>query len=528
MTIKVLVSDKLSEESVKIFKDRGIDVDYQPEIGKDKERLAQIIGNYDGLAIRSATKVTENILKNANKLKVIGRAGIGVDNVDIAASTSSGVIVMNTPFGNSVTTAEHAITLMMALARQIPQADHSTKSSLWEKSKFMGVEITSKTLGVIGCGNIGSIVIDRAKGLKMKVIGFDPYLTESRADTLGIEKVELNEIFKRSDFITIHTPLTDKTKNIINSEAIKKMKPSVRIINCARGGLIDEKALTKALKENKISGAAIDVFEEEPAKNNPLFDIKNVICTPHLGASTLEAQEKVAIQIAEQMSDFLLTGAITNAINFPSVSAEDASSMEPYLLLAKNLGSFAGQITETAIQNIVIEYSGDIANMNIETLTSTIVCSLLKPLLEDINMVNSLIIAKERGIKIEQIKTDSHGVYGSYIKVAVDTERQHRSLAGTVFSDRSARIIQIKDIDMEAKFGSYMIYITNNDKPGLVGKIGECLGSQGVNIANFNLGRDKIGGNVIELIEVDTPINDRVLKKLSDIDGIVQVKKLNF
>ena len=305
MTIKVLVSDKLSEESVKIFKDRGIDVDYQPEIGKDKERLAQIIGNYDGLAIRSATKVTENILKNANKLKVIGRAGIGVDNVDIAASTSSGVIVMNTPFGNSVTTAEHAITLMMALARQIPQADHSTKSSLWEKSKFMGVEITSKTLGVIGCGNIGSIVIDRAKGLKMKVIGFDPYLTESRADTLGIEKVELNEIFKRSDFITIHTPLTDKTKNIINSEAIKKMKPSVRIINCARGGLIDEKALTKALKENKISGAAIDVFEEEPAKNNPLFDIKNVICTPHLGASTLEAQEKVAIQIAEQMSDFL-------------------------------------------------------------------------------------------------------------------------------------------------------------------------------------------------------------------------------
>ena len=329
---KVLVSDKLSEESVKIFKDKNIDVDYLPDIGKDKEKLAEIIKSYDGLAIRSATKVTDKILSNAKNLKVIGRAGIGVDNVDIETATTNGVIVMNTPFGNSVTTAEHAITLMMSLARQIPQADTSTKNSLWEKSKFMGVEITGKTLGVIGCGNIGTIVIDRAKGLKMKVIGYDPYLTEERADSMVIEKVELKELFARSDFITIHTPLTEQTKNIINADSIKQMKSSVRIINCARGGLVDEEALLEALKNGKIAGAAIDVYQEEPAKHNPLFENEKIICTPHLGASTAEAQEKVAVQIAEQMSDFLLTGAITNAINFPSVSTEEATSMEPYLI----------------------------------------------------------------------------------------------------------------------------------------------------------------------------------------------------
>tara|TARA_Y100000590_G_scaffold470689_2_gene667853 strand:+ start:8243 stop:9835 length:1593 start_codon:yes stop_codon:yes gene_type:complete len=528
MKKRVLVSDKLSEESVKIFIDRGIEVDYLPDLGKDKEKLSKLIKDYDGIAIRSATKMTENIIKNAKKLKVIGRAGIGIDNVDIVSATSNGVIVMNTPFGNSVTTAEHAISLMLSLARQIPEADYSTKSSLWEKSKFMGVEITHKTLGVIGCGNIGSIVIDRAKGMKMKVIGYDPYLTEERAGNLGIEKVNLEDIFKRSDFITIHTPLTDKTRNIINAASIKLMRPSVRIINCARGGLVDEKALFNALKENKIAGAAIDVYEEEPAKNNPLFDLHNIICTPHLGASTLEAQEKVAIQIAEQMSDYLLTGAITNAINFPSVSSEDASTMEPFLQLAELLGSFAGQITETAIKSVKIEYAGDIGSMNTETLTSSIISGLLKPLLEDINMVNSITIAKERGIKIEESKTDSHGVYETYIRLIVETERQERSLAGTVFSDKTARIIQIKGIDMEAKFGKHMIYISNNDKPGLIGKLGECLGNAGINIANFNLGRDKIGGNVIALIETDALIEDNVLEALSKINDVLQVKSLDF
>ena len=448
---KVLVSDKLSEESVKIFKDKNIDVDYLPDIGKDKEKLAEIIKSYDGLAIRSATKVTDKILNNAKNLKVIGRAGIGVDNVDIETATTNGVIVMNTPF-----------------------------------------------------------------------------LTEERAESMAIEKVELKELFSRSDFITIHTPLTEQTKNIINTESIKQMKSSVRIINCARGGLVDEDALLEALNNGKIAGAAIDVYQEEPAKDNPLFGYEKIICTPHLGASTSEAQEKVAVQIAEQMSDFLLTGAITNAINFPSVSTEEATSMEPYLVLAKNLGSFAGQITESALKSAKIEYVGSIADMNVESLTSTIISGLLKPLLEDINMVNSLSIAKQRGIKIEQIKKESSGIYGSYIRLIVESERQERSVAGAVFSDGSARIIQIKGIDMEAKFAKHMIYITNNDTPGLVGKIGHCLGSQGVNIANFNLGRDKIGGNVIELIEVGSPVDDSVLDKLTQIEDIVQVKKLNF
>ncbi|HWK96629.1 MAG TPA: phosphoglycerate dehydrogenase, partial [Pseudolabrys sp.] len=315
---KVLISDALSPAAIQIFKDRGVEVDFQPALGKDKDKLAEIIGNYDGLAIRSATKVTPKILENAKNLKVIGRAGIGVDNVDIPAATAKGIIVMNTPFGNSITTAEHAISLMLALARQIPEADRSTQAGKWEKNKFMGVEITAKTLGVIGCGNIGSIVADRALGLKMKVIAFDPFLSPERALDIGVEKVELDDLLKRADFITLHTPLTDKTKNVIDASALNKTKKGVRIINCARGGLVDELALRAALDNGHVAGAAFDVFSTEPATENPLFNHPNVICTPHLGAATTEAQENVALQVAEQMSDYLLTGAISNAVNFPS------------------------------------------------------------------------------------------------------------------------------------------------------------------------------------------------------------------
>jgi len=349
---KVLISDALSPAAVQIFKDRGIEVDFQPALGKDKEKLAAAIGNYDGLAIRSATKVTGKILEWAKNLKVIGRAGIGVDNVDIPAATARGIIVMNTPFGNSITTAEHAISLMLALARQIPEADASTRAGKWEKNKFMGVEIFGKTLGVIGCGNIGSIVADRALGLKMKVIAYDPYLSADRAADLGVEKVELEELFKRADFITLHTPLTEKTRNIINAEAIKAMKNGVRIVNCARGGLVDEAALYEALKSGQVAGAAFDVFVTEPATENPLFSLPNVVCTPHVGASTSEAQENVALQIAEQMSDYLLRGAITNAINFPSISAEEAPKLKPFIALAEKLGSFAGQLTETGVSKV--------------------------------------------------------------------------------------------------------------------------------------------------------------------------------
>src|SRR6187455_471132 len=370
---KVLISDALSPAAVQIFKDRGIDVDFQPALGKDKERLATVIGNYDGLAIRSATKVTAKILEWAKDLKVIGRAGIGVDNVDIPAATARGIIVMNTPFGNSITTAEHAISLMLALARQIPEADASTRAGKWEKNRFMGVEIFGKTLGVIGCGNIGSIAADRAIGLKMKVIAYDPFLSPERAIDLGVEKVELPELFKRSDFITLHTPLTDKTRNIVDAASIATMKKGVRIINCARGGLVDEQALRAALDSGHVAGAAFDVFLEEPATANPLFGHPNVVCTPHLGAATAEAQENVALQVAEQMSDYLLQGAIQNAVNFPSITAEEAPRLRPFVALAEKLGSFLGQLTEAPIKGIRIEYEGAVAQMNTRALTSAAV-----------------------------------------------------------------------------------------------------------------------------------------------------------
>src|ERR1700704_6669032 len=392
----VLISDALSPAAVQIFKDRGIEVDFQPNLGKDKDKLAEIIGNYDGLAIRSATKVTPKILEKAKKLKVIGRAGIGVDNVDIPAATARGIIVMNTPFGNSITTAEHAITLMLALAREIPQADASTQAGKWEKNRFMGVEITAKTLGIIGCGNIGSIVADRAHGLRMKVIAYDPFLSPERARDLGVEKVELAELFKRADFVTLHTPLTEKTKNVIDAKALATMKKGVRIINCARGGLVDEQALRTALDSGHVAGAAFDVFIEEPAKDNPLFGHPNVVCTPHLGAATTEAQENVALQIAEQMSDYLLQGAISNAVNFPSITAEEAPKLRPFIALAEKLGSFAGQLTETGLKKVQISYEGVVAQMKVKALTSAAVAGLLRPMLQDINVVSAPIVAKER------------------------------------------------------------------------------------------------------------------------------------
>src|SRR5689334_1712149 len=393
MAPRVLISDALSAAAVQIFKDRGIEVDFQPALGKDKEKLAEIVGNYDGLAIRSATIVSPKILEKAKNLKVIGRAGIGVDNVDIPAATARGIIVMNTPFGNSITTAEHAITLMLALARQIPQADASTQAGKWEKNRFMGVEITGKTLGVIGCGNIGSIVAERALGLKMKVIAFDPYLSPERAVDLGVEKVELDELLKRSDFITLHTPLTEKTRNIIDATAIAKMKAGVRIINCARGGLVDEATLRKALDSGKVAGAAFDVFVQEPATENPLFGHPNVVCTPHLGAATTEAQENVALQIAEQMSDYLLRGAISNAVNFPSISAEEAPKLKPFIALAEKLGSFAGQLTESGVHKVQICYEGSVAAMKTKALTSAALAGFLRPMLQDINVVSAPVVA---------------------------------------------------------------------------------------------------------------------------------------
>src|SRR6266478_5994009 len=497
---KVLISDALSPAAVQIFKDRGIEVDFQPNLGKDKEKLAEIIGNYDGLAIRSATKATAKIIERAKKLKVIGRAGIGVDNVEIPAATAKGIIVMNTPFGNSITTAEHAITLMLALAREIPQADASTQAGKWEKNRFMGVEITAKTLGVIGCGNIGSIVADRALGLRMKVVAFDPFLSPERAKDIGVEKVD------RADFITLHTPLTEKTRNIIDAAALAKMKKGVRIINCARGGLVDEQALVDALNSRHVAGAAFDVFIKEPATSNVLFGHPNVICTPHLGAATTEAQENVALQVAEQMSDYLLSGAISNAVNFPSITAEEAPKLKPFIELAEKLGSFAGQLTESGILKIQITYEGHVAEMKIKALTSAVLSGLLRPIMGDVNVVSAPVVAKERGMVVDEIVRASQSDYESLITVTVTTERQERSVSGTVYHDGKPRLVDIKGIRVDAEFGKSMIYVTNEDKPGFIGHFASLLGDARINIATFHLGRNKPGGDAIALVEVDGPV----------------------
>ena len=525
---KVLISDALSPAAVQIFKDHGIEVDFQPALGKDKEKLAEIIGNYDGLAIRSATKVTAKILEKAKNLKVIGRAGIGVDNVEIPAATAKGVIVMNTPFGNSITTAEHAISLMLALARQIPEADVSTRAGKWEKNKFMGVEIFGKTLGVIGCGNIGSIVADRGVGLKMKVIAFDPFLSPERAVQLGVEKVELDDLIKRADFITLHTPLTEKTKNIIDADALKRMKKGVRIINCARGGLVDEAALYEALKSGHVAGAAFDVFVEEPATSNPLFSLPNVVCTPHLGASTSEAQENVALQVAEQMSEYLLRGAISNAVNFPSISAEEAPRLKPFIALAEKLGSFAGQLTESSFTKVQITYEGAVAKMNTRALTSAAIAGLLRPILEDVNVVSAPIVAKERGIVIEETTREAVHDYDSLITVTIVTPEQTRWVSGTVFADGRPRIVNIKGIRMDAEFGRSMVYITNLDKPGFIGKFSGTMGDAGINIATFHVGREAPGGSAIALIEIDGEMPADVLAKVRALPQVQQAKPLKF
>ena len=528
MSPRVLVSDKLSEAAVEIFRERGIAVDYLPDLGKDKDALLAAIPQYDGLAIRSATKVSPKLVAAATQLKVIGRAGIGVDNVDLPAATARGIIVMNTPFGNAVTTAEHALSMMMALARQIPAANLSTQQGKWEKNRFLGVELFNKTLGLIGCGNIGSIVADRALGLKMKVIAFDPFLSAERAIAIGVEKVELEELLRRADFISLHTPLTDKTRNIIDAAAFAKMKKGVRIINCARGGLIVEDALKAALDSHHVAGAALDVFEVEPAQAHPLFGYENVVCTPHLGAATTEAQENVAIQIAEQMADYLISGAVSNALNMPSITADEAPRLKPFIALAEKLGSFAGQLTDSALDAITIEYAGEVAEMNTRALTSAALSGVLKPMLGDVNMVSAPVAARERGCQVNEVRQTQRGTYDSYIRVSIRMADQERSVAGTVFSDGKPRIIQIKGINLESEFGPHMLYVTNADKPGFIGALGMALGRAGVNIATFHLGRQERGGDAIALVEIDEAIAPAVLADVQNLPNVRQAKPLAF
>ncbi len=529
MNPRVLISDALSETAINVFRDRGVDVEFRPEVGPDKEKLAELVGEFDGLAIRSATKVTPKVIAAANgRLRIIGRAGIGVDNVDIPAATAAGIVVMNTPFGNSITTAEHAIAMLFACARQIPAADQSTQAGKWEKSRFMGVEIAGKTLGVIGCGNIGSVVASRAFGLEMRVSAYDPFLSDERAAELGVEKVDLDALFHRADFITLHTPLTDKTRNIIDAAAIAKMKDGVMIVNCARGGLVDEEALRAGLDSGKVGGAAIDVFTAEPAKENVLFGAPNIVCTPHLGASTTEAQENVAVQVAEQMADYLTTGAVRNALNMPSISGEEAPRLTPFVRLATQLGSFAGQLTDTGVKAVKLEYEGAVAEMNVRALTAAALAGFLQPVLQTVNMVSAPAYAKERGIHVEETRRERAGVYESYIRLAVVTERQERSVAGTVFADGKPRIIQIKGINMEAELGPHMLYVTNRDKPGFIGRLGTLLGERGHNIATFHLGRQAEGGDAIALVEIDGNVPEDTLAAIVKLEGVVQARHLTF
>ena len=523
---KVLISDSMSPRAAEIFAERGVEVDVKTGMAPDELKAA--IGAYDGLAVRSATKVTADILAAAENLKVIGRAGIGVDNIDVAAATARGVVVMNTPFGNSITTAEHAIGLMFALARQIPVADRSTHAGKWEKSRFMGVELTGKTLGIIGCGNIGSIVAERALGLGMRVVAFDPYLSHDRATDIGVEKVELDDLLARADFISLHTPLTDATRGIIDAGALAKTKKGTRIINCARGGLVVEADLKVALESGHVTGAALDVFEVEPATANPLFGMEQVVATPHLGASTTEAQEKVAIQVAEQIADFLTTGAVVNALNMPSVSAEEAPRLKPYMQLAHQLGSFAGQLTETGLKSVTVVYEGAVAELNTRPLTAIALQGLLSPLLESVNMVNAPVIAKERDIEITEVKRERGGDFASVIRLDIETERQSRSLAGALFSGDRPRIIGVAGIEVEVELGTHMLYVINKDRAGFIGQLGSVLGDAGVNIGTFNLGRDRPGGDAIALIGVDQALSEDILAKVRAIPDVLQAKPLSF
>ena len=526
MTIKVLISDKMDPRAAAIFRERGIEVN---EItGQSPDELAAIIGSYHGLAIRSSTKVTAKLLEAASALKVVGRAGIGVDNVDIPAATARGVVVMNTPFGNSITTAEHAIALMFALARQLPEADASTQAGKWEKNRFMGVELTAKTLGLIGAGNIGSIVASRALGLKMKVVAFDPFLTPERAIELGVEKVELIELLRRSDFITLHTPLTDQTRNILSRDALAKTKRGVRIINCARGGLIDEAALKDALDSGQVGGAALDVFEIEPATASPLFGTAGFVSTPHLGASTSEAQVNVAIQVAEQMSDFLLLGGVSNAINMPSLSAEEAPRLRPYMALAEKLGRLVGQIVGEGVRSIAIEVEGAAADLNPKPITGAVLAGLMGTYSQTVNMVNAPVLAKERGLDVREVRHEREGDYHTLVRVTVGTPDGTRCVAGTLFGNRAPRLVDIFGVAVEAELEGDMLYIVNSDAPGFIGALGTTLGSAGINIATFNLGRRNAGGEAVALVAVDDPVSADVVQQLTALEGVREVVSLGF
>lgn len=523
---RVLISDKLSNQAVGVFDDRGIAVDFEPGLGSDA--LLERIGDYDGLAVRSATKVTSPVIEAGERLRVIGRAGIGVDNIDVEAASARGVVVMNTPFGNAVTTAEHAIALIFALARQIPAADRETQSGNWNRSRFLGTELTGKTLGIVGCGNVGSAVAERALGLKMKVLVHDPYLPAEGAERLRVAKVGFDELLARADVISLHTPLTDSTRGILGAAALERAKPGVRIVNCARGELVDAGALAEALSSGQVGGVAVDVYPDEPPGDYPLFGMEGVVATPHLGASTAEAQENVAVQIAEQMSGYLLDGAVLHAVNMPSLSREESARLAPFMELGRQIGSLAGQVAETGFRAVVVEYEGEAAELNHRPMTAALLEGLLAPIVDSINIVNAPILARERGIQVTETKHARRSDYPSLIRLTVTTERATRTTAGTLFSNRMPRIVELDGIPLEASLAPSMLYMVNRDEPGFIGRLGSCLGDAGVNIATFHLGRSGPMANAVSLISVDGAIPPAVLDCVRAIPGVLRARALTF
>ena len=530
MSPRVLISDKLSPAAVDIFRRRGVEVDLKP--GLSPAELRGIIGDYDGLAIRSATKVTKELLEAAPKLRVVGRAGIGVDNVDLKSATARGVVVMNTPNGNAITTAEHAIAMMFALARQIPEATTSTRAGKWEKNRFMGVELTGKTLGP-----------DRLRQYRQHRRQPRARPAHARPRLRPVPDREARRsisAWRRWSWPTCwpgptSSPCTRRspTRRATSSprEAIAACKRGVRIINCARGGLVDEAALAEALRSGQVAGAALDVFETEPATASPLFELENVVCTPHLGAATLEAQENVALQIAEQMSDFLLTGAVSNAINMPSVSAEEAPRLKPYMELCRLLGQFAGQLTqanEGVLRSVTVEYEGLAAKLNHRPLTAALLAGVLTPLMAGVNMVNAPVLARERGLDVAETVHDRPSEYQTLVRLTLTTDKMTRSLAGTLFAGASPRLVDIKGIQVEADFGRHMLYVTNQDKPGFIGRFGATLAGAGINIATFHLGRAEKGGDAICLVSVDERVPDDVLAMVRTLPQVMQATVLEF
>lgn len=527
---RVLVSDTLSEPGLALLKScPSIVLDYQPGLGKDVTKLKAAIKDAEGLVIRSGTTVTKEILEAARQLKVIGRAGIGVDNVDVDEASRRGVIVMNTPGGNVITTAEHAISLMCALARSIPQATASMKAGKWEKSKFMGSELSGKTLGLIGAGNIGKIVASRAQGLKMKVIAFDPFLTDELAEKLEVERVSLDELFARSDFITIHTPLNDKTRHLINKDAFAKMKKGVFIVNAARGGIVHELDLVAAIEQGIVAGAALDVFEQEPPPaDHPLLREDRVISTPHLGAATAEAQENVAVEVAEQFADFFQHDVIRNAVNFPSLSGKMREVLAPFQTLAEKLGSLHGQLAEEAPTELAIEYRGDITDYSLATLTSRIVYGLLRPISEpdSVNPVNAISVAKDRGIQVIESKVREAGDYTNLIRVSVTFSKGKRlRIAGTVFGKSAIKLVSFDEVFLEAPLDGTIVVIHNEDRPGVIGRVGTCLGEHQVNISWMQLGCKK-NGQAISFYGVERDVEPDIVAALAKTPGLVSVQKV--